>query len=80
MTPEQALTKAKRLMAGSESGFGGNGRLADALGISPAAVSQWRKCPATRVIAVERATEGRVTRHDLRPDLYPEDEPSVAFG
>lgn len=53
---------------------GGSGKLANALGISAAAVSQWERCPAERVIAVERATGGKVTRTQLRPDLYPPDE------
>ena len=44
------------------------------LGVSQAAVSQWlRKVPAERVLAIERATDGKVTRHELRPDLYPID-------
>lgn len=48
---------------------GGVGALAKALGISQPSVSNWQKIPAERVIAVE-AVSG-VTRHDLRPDLYP---------
>jgi DNA-binding transcriptional regulator YdaS (Cro superfamily) len=37
-------------------------------------VSQWKErgVPATRVLEIERITEGEVTRHELRPDLYPE--------
>jgi DNA-binding transcriptional regulator YdaS (Cro superfamily) len=53
---------------------GGTGKLAAALGIKSQAVSQWRRVPGERVIAVERATGGAVTRHELRPDLYPADE------
>jgi DNA-binding transcriptional regulator YdaS (Cro superfamily) len=30
-----------------------------------------RKIPAERVLDLERATNGKVTRHELRPDLYP---------
>jgi len=30
-----------------------------------------RPLPAKRVIAIERATGGKVTRYELRPDLYP---------
>jgi len=54
--------------------------LADQLGITQGAVSQWlrRGVPPGRVIAIERATGGKVTRHELRPDLYPiEAEQSV---
>lgn len=45
------------------------------LGIkTQAAVSQWllkNRIPAERVLQIEAATGGIVTRHDLRPDLYP---------
>lgn len=44
-------------------------RLAKTLGITPQAISQWKRVPGERVIAVERATG--VRREVLRPDLYP---------
>ena len=50
---------------------GGLSALAAQLGITPQAVSQWRRVPAARVIAVEQATAGVVPRSRLRPDLYP---------
>ena len=37
-------------------------------------VSNWLargRCPAERVLAMERATGYRVSRHELRPDIYP---------
>jgi DNA-binding transcriptional regulator YdaS (Cro superfamily) len=43
--------------------------LARALGVTRAAIHQWRRIPAERVISVEKATG--VPRHELRPDLYP---------
>lgn len=46
----------------------GTSALARALGISQAAVSQWRQVPVNRVLDVERITG--VSRHDLRPDIY----------
>ncbi len=49
---------------------GGIMRLAYALGISEAAVSQWEKIPPDRVIPIEKLTG--VKRELLRPDLYPE--------
>lgn len=45
-------------------------RLAEGLGIFPSAISQWTQVPAEQVLEVERLTG--VSRHDLRPDLYPE--------
>lgn len=44
-------------------------RLASGLGITSQAVGQWKKVPAERVLDVERITG--VSRHELRPDLYP---------
>ena len=43
--------------------------LAEKLGVTAQAICQWTKVPALRVLDVERATG--VSRHDLRPDLYP---------
>lgn len=41
--------------------------------ITQGAISQWLngRVPAERVLLLERATQGRLSRHDLRPDLYP---------
>lgn len=47
--------------------------LARAVGVVPMAVSQWRKrkqVPAERCLQIEAATAGKVTRYDLRPDIY----------
>ncbi|WP_183507899.1 transcriptional regulator [Methylobacterium brachythecii] len=48
---------------------GGPKALGVAIGISSQAISQWQVCPPLRVLEVERASG--VSRHDLRPDLYP---------
>lgn len=51
---------------------------AEKAGVNQGLVSQWLsgklKVSAERVIAVERATEGKLSRHDLRPDIYPRDD------
>ncbi len=45
--------------------------------ITAQAICDWKRCPPRRVLAVEKATgtdsRGRpkVSRHALRPDLYP---------
>ena len=65
----EALTRAIHIV-GSAS------ELARQLNISQAAISQWRhkRVPAARVLAIETATNGKVSRHELRPDLYPAEQ------
>ena len=55
---------------------GGVRPLALPLEISPQAISQWRRVPATRVLAVEKVSG--VPRHELRPDLYPPEGEAAA--
>jgi DNA-binding transcriptional regulator YdaS (Cro superfamily) len=43
--------------------------LSRALGITRGAVAKWKQVPADRVLAVERISG--ISRHDLRPDIYP---------
>ena len=51
---------------------GGPRAVAAALGISPQAVSKWPdRLPAERVLDLERLAGGAVSRHELRPDIYP---------
>jgi DNA-binding transcriptional regulator YdaS (Cro superfamily) len=51
---------------------GGPTKLARSLGVLPQHINNWRKrgVPAERCIAIEEATDGTVTRHDLRPDVF----------
>jgi DNA-binding transcriptional regulator YdaS (Cro superfamily) len=50
------------------SRVGSASELARQLGITPAAVLQWDKVPASRVLEVERISG--VSRHDVRPDVF----------
>ena len=53
---------------------GSQAKLAAICGVKPMAVSQWKlrgRIPADKVLLVEKATGGQVTRHEMRPDLYP---------
>ena len=54
--------------------LGGAAALARLLGIKPQTVTQWRsgkrRIPASRCHAIEKATKGKVTRRDLRPDDF----------
>lgn len=64
---DEALTTAIAIAGGTQA-------LARLLGITREAVTQWKKCPAHQVLAIEKACGGKVSRADLRPDLYPPDE------
>jgi DNA-binding transcriptional regulator YdaS (Cro superfamily) len=52
--------------------FGSQRKLASKLGVSAMAVSKWRRSrvPAERCRVIERLTQGAVTVHDLRPDVF----------
>ncbi len=60
--------------------LGGVGKLAAAIGVGQPVVSNWRARgtipDAATCVAIERATNGAVTRRDLRPDdwhlIWPE--------
>lgn len=53
---------------------GSQAALAKAIGAPPAFVYQWRTglrpIPARFALPIEKATAGRVSRHDLRPDIF----------
>src|SRR5687767_7509462 len=55
---------------------GGQAQLARAIGVSQPSVWHWlnkaERVPAEYVIPIETATGGKISRHDLRPDLYPD--------
>lgn len=56
--------------------------LAQAVGVAPSMIYQWRKgirsVPVNRCLSVERATNGAVTRRDLRPDDWKDIWPELA--
>jgi DNA-binding transcriptional regulator YdaS (Cro superfamily) len=57
----------------------GSGKaLAELLGVTPMAVSYWkaRGVPARQALPIEKATG--ISRHELRPDLYPTESLSAA--
>ena len=53
---------------------GGQVALAKVLGVNPSLISQWvtkrLNVAARHCLAIEQATAGKVTRHDLRPDVF----------
>jgi DNA-binding transcriptional regulator YdaS (Cro superfamily) len=60
MTDEEAIEQVKREL-------GGNRGVAEALGIKPQAVSQWKRIPLSRVRQV--ATLTGIPASELRPDV-----------
>lgn len=60
--------------------LGGRGALAAALGVSLAALGNWksRGVPIQRCVAIERLSGGVVTRRDLRPDDWRDIWPELA--
>ncbi|MEF2147761.1 transcriptional regulator [Aquilutibacter rugosus] len=53
---------------------GSRAELANRLGLTASAVSQWangtRPVPPVQCIPIEEATSGKVTRYQLRPDVF----------
>lgn len=58
------------LRAAREAAGGKNVDLAKMLGVTESAVSQWKRVPYQRAVEIEAATNGAVTRYDLRPDVF----------
>jgi len=57
--------------------LGGTAKLAAALGVTVQAISNWKErgVPIERCVAIEQATNGTVTRRELRSDwldIWPE--------
>lgn len=77
-TTRQAATAPERddgLQAAIEAA-GGVAPLAQKLGLTRVSVWRWKRVPAERVLLIETALNGTVSRHQMRPDLYP--HPDIA--
>ena len=65
------------IRAGYESAvefFGGIPELAAALDVTRQAIYLWDGIvPKSRVFEIELLTDGKLRRHQLRPDLYPQE-------
>jgi DNA-binding transcriptional regulator YdaS (Cro superfamily) len=63
-----------------EAAGGRSADLAKLLGISPSAISQWARVPYRRALQIEARTQGRVTRQELRPEVFGEPLPAKGGG
>lgn len=53
--------------------FGTQAALAESIGIRSPSISEWKArgiVPVARCADIERATNGAVSRYDLRPDIF----------
>jgi len=75
---EQALSPESALFAAVER-IGSQGRMAKICGVRQPSVWRWmnvaRRLPPEHVLKVEEASG--ISRHDLRPDIYPIDNASA---
>lgn len=62
---------------------GGITAMAKELNIKPPSISEWITkgiAPPTRILSIEKATGGKVTRYELRPDIYPPEDQHNTTG
>lgn len=67
------MSKTRQLIERAISKLGSEQKLAAAAGLSQAAVNEAKKfgrCGPKMAIGIERATEGEISRAQLRPDLW----------
>lgn len=77
-----SVDKAPAALKGAVEQMGGQSATARLLKVSQAAVWKWldegKMLPAEHVLTLEAAT--KVSRHDLRPDIYPREGSSFETG
>ena len=58
------------------SHFKSKSALARQLGIEPQAVQKWKRMPVKRAVQIERLTNGKFRRAQMRPDIFGQ-EPEI---
>ena len=51
---------------------GSKADLARHLGLHRQALDNWERIPSKHVIGVEEFLQKKITRHEMRPDIYPD--------
>lgn len=64
-----AMSDKSEALERAVANVGGQAKFARLIGVTAQAVSQWDEVPPLRVLTVESISG--VSRHELRPDLYP---------
>lgn len=60
--------------------FGSQAAVGKVCGISKQAVCKWAQIPVDHVLLLEQKCGGQITRHEMRPDIYPKDEKGATVG
>lgn len=72
---ENNLAKQLRIKARVVAVFGSQAQLAKGLELGPMTVCQWfrpgRRVPSEHCLAISDLSDGAISPHELRPDLYP---------
>lgn len=80
----EAIEKCREWLRAAVADTGSQGALAAAIGVRQQTVWSWLNIqmlvPAEFCPAIETATEGRVPRSRLRPDIYPAKEAASALS
>lgn len=50
--------------------LGGRSEIARLVGVRPPSVYCWTRVPAEHVLLLEEAVKGRISRHQMRPDVF----------
>ena len=74
-TAQQAAERAATMERAAKDAvkmLGGARKVAALYDLSVQAVYKWHQVPGNRVLEIEQATGGKVTRYEMRPDLFGE--------
>jgi DNA-binding transcriptional regulator YdaS (Cro superfamily) len=72
------MSTVTKLLEGAIAEFGSETKLAKAAGVAQASINESKKknkIGHRLAAAIDRATEGRISKHDLRPDIWPRSAP-----